>query len=159
MGFYIIRRWTIGQPFTSNIYMINILWHSYIIIICIFGCKRKGWRMSLYFIRIKPKWTIGQPLSFEIYMIKYFMTLTFLLNFYFWFLKGGCPMSFYIIWTIRQPFNIYICMTNIDLCSNEFWLYLCIIYLKFSPSFGRGAGLCRRCGLRGCIGGFGVSVK
>jgi len=31
--------------------------------------------------------------------------------------------------------------------------------MKFSPSFGRGAGLRRRCGLRGCIGGFVVSVK
>ena len=95
-----------------------ILWHSYFIIICIFGCKRKGWRMSIYFIRIKPKWTIEQLFHLS---------------------------------------NIY---DKIYFRSNEFWLYICIIHLKFSPSFGRGAGLRRRCGLRGwgCIGCFGLCV-
>ena len=127
--------------------------------------KRKGWRMSLYLYRIKGKWTIRQPFNLiNIWWWIYFYSYDFLSYIFLVVKRKGCPMSFYIIrikgkWTIRQPFNIYICMTNIYFCSNDIRWNRCIIYFKFSPSFGRGAGLCRRCGLRGCIGGFGVSVK
>ena len=56
----------IEQPLASYVYMMK-----YIMTICIFGCKRKGWRMGFYIIRIKGKWTIEQPLASNIYDEEY----------------------------------------------------------------------------------------
>ena len=113
----------------------KILWHSYIIIICIFGCKRKGWRMSLYFIRIKPKWTIGQPFTLYIHMIKIvihlFKICKFVYNWLFGCKRKGWRMGFYFIrikprWTIEQPFTLSIYDDEFIFTHMIFW-NLCII--------------------------------
>ena len=97
--------------------MMNLFLLIWFFDIYIFGCKRKGWRMSLYLYRIKGRWTIGQPFNLiNIWWWIYFWSHVYVWN-YFRFLKGGWRMSFYIIrikgkWTIEQPFTFYICIVK-----------------------------------------------
>ena len=161
---YRIRpRWTIDPPFF--ILYVYVMEYLMIFIICIFGCKKKRWVYEPLLYRIKGRWTIDPPF-FILYV--YVMNL-FQLIWFFEICIFGCKKKRWVYepllyrikgrWTIDPPFSLINIWWWIYFCSNEFWWYLCIIYLKFSPSFGRGAGLRRRCGLRGCIGCFGWSVK